>query len=115
MTAEDLSRLQRVADLMLDHRLAHLRKTAETKAQSEAALAALARPRPEGADLEGAAAALAAMAYQRWADARRKEINQTLARQTHDWLEARAAAQLAFGKADALRRLTERQARSRPR
>ena len=50
----------------------------------------------------------AVQAYGRWADARRAEINQVLARQTGQWIEARDAAKIAFGKADALRRLMER-------
>lgn len=104
----ELSRLQDLASLMLDHRLAQLKKAADAKSQSEAALAALAAPSPaaEG-DLEGMSAALAGLAYQRWADTRRAEINIVLAQQTHVWLEQRAAAQAAFGKADALRRLAE--------
>ena len=90
------------------------RRAAEAKAQSEAALARLATPvAPADAGLEGASAALAGLAYQRWADARRAEINQTLARQTHHWMEARDAAQKAFGKADALRRLVEKQGKPR--
>lgn len=114
MKRQNLQKLKDLAGLMLDHRLEHLRRAAEAKAQSEAALARLAippAPAPEG--LEGASAALAGLAYQRWADARRAEINQTLARQTHHWMEARDAAQKAFGKADALRRLMEKQEKPR--
>lgn len=111
MNKSDLGRLKSLADLMLDHRLGHLRKAAEAKAQSEAALAALSQPLPEPEGLEGASAALAGLAYRRWADARRAEINQFLARQTHDWMLARDDAQLAFGRAEALRQLAERQAR----
>lgn len=109
MNRQDLKRLGELADLMLDQRLQTLRAAADAKAQSEAALAALARPLPETDDLVGASAQIAALAYGRWADARRAEINQVLARQTADWIEARAAAQTAFGKADALRRLREGQ------
>jgi hypothetical protein len=46
--------------------------------------------------------------YERWAEARRAEINLTLARQTAEWIEARDAARQAFGRADALRRLSDR-------
>jgi hypothetical protein len=108
-TSQDLRRLGELTGLMLDHRLAVLRKAAEAKAQSETALAALSRPMPEGDGLVGASAELAALAYERWADARRAEINQQLARQTHIWMEARDAAQIAFGKAEVLRRLRDRQ------
>lgn len=114
MKAREIKQLTGIAELMLDHRLDQLRRAAAAKAQSEAALAGLAAhvsPSPDG--LEGASAALAGLAYQRWADARRTEINQVLAQQTHHWLEARSAAQTAFGKADALRRLAEKTAQQR--
>ena len=105
MNKGDMGRLKDLAEMMLDHKLAILRKAAEARSQSEAALAALARPLPEADGLEGASAALAGLAYQRWADARRAEINQVLARQTHLWMEARDDAQTA------LRGLAARQAR----
>lgn len=109
MKHQDLKKLKDLAGLMLDHQLDQLRRAAEAKAQSEAALARLATPPAPAHDgLEGASAALAGLAYQRWADARRAEINQTLARQTHHWMEARDAAQKAFGKAEALRQLAEK-------
>ncbi len=108
MNGQDLHRLKELADLMLDVRLQALRATADAKAKSEAALGALARPADKTDDLVGASAQLAALAYGRWANARRAEINQVLARQTGQWIEARDAAKIAFGKADALRRLMER-------
>jgi hypothetical protein len=55
-----------------------------------------------------AAAVQAGLLYERWAEARRAEINLTLARQTAEWIEARDAARQAFGRADALRRLSDR-------
>jgi hypothetical protein len=114
MKRQDLQKLQDLTGLMLDHQLEQLRRAAGAKAQSEAALARLATPvAPADEGLEGASAALAGLAYQRWADARRGEINQTLARQTHHWMDARDAAQRAFGKADALRRLVEKQGKPR--
>lgn len=108
MTDKDLRRLGELTDLILDQRLAVLRKAAEARALSEAALASLARPMHGDESLVGASSAIAALAYERWADARRAEINQHLARQTHVWMEARDAAQIAFGKAEALRRLQDR-------
>jgi high-affinity Fe2+/Pb2+ permease len=108
MKEQDVHRLRELTGLMLDHRLAVLRQAAEAKAQTEAALASLARPMAGKDDLLGASSALAALAYERWADARRVEINQLLARQTHVWMEARDVAQIAFGKAEALRRLQDR-------
>lgn len=108
MKLHDLRRLGELTGVILDHRLAVLRQAADAKAQTEAALVALARPLAGQDDLLGASSALAALAYERWADARRAEINQQLARQTHVWLEARDAAHIAFGKAEALRRLQDR-------
>lgn len=108
MKAEDLGRLERLAHLMLDQRLTDLRQAADAKAQSEAALAALSAHRMPDSDLVGASTDLVELAYSRWADGRRAEINVILARQTHLWLQARQAACLAFGKVDALRRLKDR-------
>jgi hypothetical protein len=108
MTRHELERLEGLANLVLDQRLAHLRQAADAKAQSEAALASLSASWPRDSDLIGASAELAELAYSRWADRRRAEINVILARQTHLWLEARQAASLAFGKVDALRRLKNR-------
>lgn len=101
----EIAKLQVLAQLVLDHQLSGLRKAADAKAQSQAALLRLAQPPCDADGLQGAAAELAGLSYQRWADARRAEINQVLARQTHDWLEARDQAKLAFGKAEALRKL----------
>lgn len=109
MKPRDLSRLVDLAGLLLDHRLGSLRQIAQAKAQSEMALSVLGRPVPDQEDgLEGVSAELSKLAYQRWADARRGEINLTLARQTHAWLEAKADAQVAFGKAEALKRLAKK-------
>lgn len=107
MNTQELRRLRELADLVLDQQLQALRAAFDAKAQSEAALEALARPMPQSDGLLGASAEIAALAYGRWADARRAEINQVLAWQTSQWIMARDAAKIAFGKADALRRLDE--------
>ncbi|NEY91145.1 hypothetical protein [Tabrizicola oligotrophica] len=112
MNPKDLSRLTGLAEMMLDHRLAQLRLASEAKARSEAALAGLSRSAPTSpGDLVGASAALAGVAYERWADSRRAEINLVLARQTRHWLDVRDGALEAFGKAEALQRLREKLAR----
>ncbi|NJM81760.1 MAG: hypothetical protein HC844_04030 [Tabrizicola sp.] len=49
------------------------------------------------------------MTYQRWADLRRMELNDVIARQTVTWIEAQAEARLAFGRNQALAGLVERQ------
>ena len=108
----EIARLQTIAELMLDHRLSGLKVAAHAKAKSEAASAALAGT-PEADGLEGAAAALVGLTYQRWADARRAEINLQLALQTRDWLDAQSHAREAFGKSQALNALAARLKASR--
>lgn len=101
-----LAALGAIGQLMLDARLAELRAAAAARAQSLDRLEALvARPAP---DLEPIAAAQAELRYQRWAEARRAEINLQLARQTAAWMAAEEAARQAFGKTEALRLLREK-------
>ncbi len=108
-----LLQLKHLADLMLDSQLAQVRATAAAKATSEARLAALARPvaGPEG--IGDIAAGLAALGYQRWADARRAELNLALARRTAAWIEACDAARLSFGRKQALQGLADHAAAAR--
>jgi len=105
LTGPDKSRqithLRKLTDLLLDARLADLHAAAAARAESLDRLADLERP-AKASDLPDIAAAEVWMRYQRWADQRRAEINLTLARQTADWIEARQAAALAFGKSQAL-------------
>lgn len=97
-----MKRLEQIAGLMFDSRLAELQHAAAARAETEARLAGLAAPDVVEGSLPQVSAELAALRYQRWADARRAELNLTLARQTANWLEARDAARLAFGKTQAL-------------
>jgi len=100
--AKDIARLQDLSRLMLDLRLTRLREAADQRARSRMQIAALAQV-AETTDLPPVAASQVALRYQLWADARRSELNTVLARQTVEWLEARQEAQLAFGRAEALR------------
>ncbi|MBI1217211.1 MAG: hypothetical protein GC186_01580 [Rhodobacteraceae bacterium] len=112
--ARALSGLSRLADLILDARLAELRQAAAARDASLAALAALrCAPTTTPAGLPPLVLARAALAYEGWADARRAEINPRLARQTAAWLEAQAAARIAFGRAEVLRQLGSRGASRR--
>ena len=107
MSPRTLRPLVEISQLMLDHKLAALTRAAAAREESRTRLAGLSRPLAE-TDLPLAAAAQAGLLYERWAEARRAEINLTLARQTAEWIEARDAARQAFGRADALRRLSDR-------
>jgi hypothetical protein len=108
-----LWQLKRIADLILDAQLAQVQAAAAEKAASEARLAALAQPvaAPEG--IGDIAAGLAALGYQRWADARRAEVNLLLARQTVTWMEACDGARLSFGRKQALQGLADKAAAER--
>lgn len=104
---DQIARLQQITQLMLDARLNDLEVAARAKAESQARLAGLQGGCAE--DVSAVAAAQAEMLYQRWADARRAEINMTLARQTAEWMEAREAARCAFARTEALRALAAKQ------
>jgi hypothetical protein len=104
----EISKLQLLVEMILDQRLSVLRKAAQAKQDSEAVLAGLACPEAVPSDLHGVSSQLAGLGYQRWADARRSEINVVLARQTVEFLAARDEARVAFGKADALSKVAEK-------
>lgn len=99
-----LRAVQDLAGMVLDARLTELSSIARAREESLARLAALDRPAKE-LDLNPLAAAEAAMRYQRWADHRRAEINEILARQSAALEEARARAAQAFGRSTVLARL----------
>lgn len=108
--AEKLARLAGLARMALDLQLAALRKAAEARQASLDRLADLERPEMP-TDLSPTVVGEVSVRYQRWADHRRAEINQILARQTVTWGEAREAAGLAFGRNEALAALLNRQRR----
>lgn len=102
---QDIARLHSIAGLVLDVKLAGLRNIARARDETVTRLAGLTPAAMILEDRGGVADVLAAIAYQRWADARRAELNQTLARQTAAWMDARDNARTAFGKADVLQSL----------
>ncbi|WP_333816087.1 hypothetical protein [Tabrizicola sp.] len=106
--AKDLRRLAEVAQLMLDHRLGRLRAAAAELERSRMQLASVNAAARSAEELEPVTAERVAMAYDRWADVRRSELNLVIARQTAHWLEARGEAQTAFGRVQALQGLAER-------
>lgn len=107
MTGEEtqkLRALQGLAQMVLDAQLAELRAIAQAREDSLAHLADLNRSF-QPSDMHPVAAAEAEIRFQRWADLRRSEINQVLARQNVQLDEARSAARTAFGRARALGQL----------
>jgi hypothetical protein len=107
-TAKDLKKMAELSQLVLDNRLSRLRQVAEARAQSLHQLAAINAPAAP-TDLPPMAAGMVSLAYQRWADVRRAELNALIARQTVEWMEAKSVATLAFGRNQALRQLGEAQ------
>jgi len=105
--AKDLSNLAGLAQLMLDHKLGVLKGTSDRLEQSRMQLSAINQPR-QTVDLDPIMSSKVGLDYERWADARRGELNLVIARQTAAWLEARSDAQTAFGRVQALRKLAEK-------
>jgi hypothetical protein len=102
--SKDLARLAELAQLALDHRLGTLRASAEKLEQSRMQLSALNQG-AQPVDLDPMLSTRVGLEYERWADARRAELNLVIARQTATWLEARGEAQTAFGRVQALQGL----------
>lgn len=98
-----LARLANLSTLILDQHLAQLQAAAAARQASLKQLQDLV-PNPAD-DLGLVTDATTAINYERWADRKRRDINSVLARQTATWLEARLAAQTAFGRADVLQRI----------
>lgn len=103
--ARDIHRLAELAQLMLDHRLGQLHAAAAELDRSRGQLAAINRAALPAQDLSPVVAEKVALTYDRWADARRSELNLVIARQTVDWMEARNGAKGAFGRLQALQGL----------
>lgn len=113
MTArQDMQRLHGLAQLIRDARLDGLRRAAQLRDQTLSRLEGL-NATAAGDDLHPVAAGMAQVAFEGWADARRRELTRLLARQTADLAEAEAAARDAFGRADVLGKLESRLDRRR--
>lgn len=106
----DFAQLQTLVDLTVDHRLMALRKAAVLRAETIRKIAALRVP-PSVMGDDGVAGALAALNYQRWAEARQVELRLVLAQQTAVWLDAQQAAMQSFGKSQALGALRDKASR----
>lgn len=110
--SQDLIGIARLAQLTLDHRLGQLRLAAEALDRSKLQLQAI-NAAAEPADLPLVTAQSVGLTYQRWADARRADLNLAIARQNATWITARDDARIAFGRSQVLRRLIEKQTRER--
>jgi hypothetical protein len=92
---------------VLDQRLSGLRHAQAQRDETRHRLAALDQPEVwDECSLQSSARA--AMLYQAWADARRRELNLNLARQTIKVINAEEASREAFGRQVALKRITQR-------
>lgn len=101
----NLQRLNVLAKLILDQRLAKLQACEVDRNQSLRRLQDLV-PNPSD-EADPIAKVTTLLRYEAWADARRREINLVLARQTVAWMDARKEAQGAFGRADVLTRMAK--------
>ena len=106
MTNNQYARLEEIGRLLLDLRLAELRRAAIARQHCLDRLEALNLV--PASDLDPVTAARTELRYLQWAEVRRAEINPVLARRTVDWLTAQGAARDAFGKTEALRLMRER-------
>lgn len=104
---QDMARLLDLAQMSLDHSLGRLHSCKARLDQSRMQLSAINQSE-QPVDLEPIMATRVGLGYERWADMRRAELNTVIARQTADWLEARDAAQTAFGRVQALQALSGR-------
>jgi hypothetical protein len=105
--SDDYHKVMALADLLLQHRLGQMRQTSARLERSRAQMAAIDKG-AAAADLPEVMAERVACDYRGWADARKAELNGVLARQTLDVMAARAEAQLAFGRVQALRGIVAR-------
>ena len=104
---KQIGRLAELAGLVRDQRLELLRLAAERKVTTERLIAGLEQP---GSDaLPAVVAARAELAYQGWAEQRRRDLARILAAQTAECEKRRDAARLAFGKAEVLGKLHKAQ------
>ena len=107
-----IARLAELAALVSDAELARLAAAQAAVAQTGERLSVL-KPALVGSDSALSAVALAGvhLRYERWAEARRQEINRQLARDMAQMIKARESARQAFGRAAVLRAMAERDRR----
>jgi hypothetical protein len=119
--SQQLAQLQELTNMILDHRLGAARAAARLREDTLRKIDALRAPPAILADsgetggiCGGISGAIAALSYQSWAEARRIELRQVLATQTAAWLDAKDAAQHAFGKSQSLETARKKIAAANP-
>ncbi len=105
---KDMARLRALTEMVLDTRLSDLRAKAMQRQNTIDKLEGLRAPAPMMGETVGIADALAALNFQVWAEARRAELSQVLARQTAQWLDSRDQARVSFGKARGFEKLYDK-------
>ena len=93
-----------LSELIVALRLTELRAISQARDASLARLNDLRRT-DDDPTLSPITAMEVSLRYERWADLRRQEINETLARQTATWLIAREAATVALGRTQTVKKL----------
>lgn len=107
-----LRRLATIAALIRDARLEMVKRCAHAQGQTSQRLEDLQKKGP-AEDMDPIAMNSVRLNYEAWADARRRDLLITLARQRAELGEAEAAAREAFGRAEALRKIGARADRRR--
>lgn len=108
MTPPDrLKDLQAIVELLRDRDLARLAAAARTKQQTEGLLCALDRTQSTPV-AQPEVFAQVSERFDLWTTSRRIALNHQLARDTARWLDAKAQAQITFGRAVALKRQQNR-------
>ena len=97
--SRQLAALGQLTGMVLEARLVNLRKAAQVRDATRAALDTLNAPRPEPeGDVALSALARSNLLYDQWAERQRRELTLKLARDTAHWLEQRSGAATAFGR-----------------
>lgn len=109
-----IAQLQRLTDMVLEAELSALKNADAQRQGTLAKMEGLHAP-PAVMDTDtGTAGAVAALRYQSWADARRADLGQMLARQTAQWLDMRDQARRAFGRARGVDQVADKLAAKKP-
>jgi len=102
-----MSNLEKIGDMLFDKQM-HALQTAAAERNHILALLRDLTPKSVN-EPQTIAEAQAALRYDRWADARRADINLVLATKTAEWLQAKENAERAWARADVLKKIYKRE------